>query len=111
MKESARRSTLSLIVAKRRCKLRGNLIEPLFDEVDVTRAWDGVAGSTGNAYHARVSTRQIFEHSIAVIDTGVGVSRMDVDDRIIYGPDFGDDDNDSTDLVGHGTFAARPAGE
>lgn len=45
-----------------------------------------------------------------ILDTGIRFSHQDFGGRAVSGPDKVDDDNDSTDCDGHGTFVAGVAG-
>lgn len=77
--------------------------DPRFSEqyglprVDLPQAWSRVLGSA--------TVR------IAVIDTGINKTHEDLKDIIAPGErDFSDNDNDATDLDGHGTHSAGIAG-
>ncbi len=63
--------------------------------LDVARADFGVRGSG---------------YSIAIIDTGIDYTQPALAGRVIKGPDFGDNDSDPMDTVGHGTHVAGIAG-
>jgi len=45
-------------------------------------------------------------YAVAVIDTGVDYRHPNLAGRVILGPDFGGNDNDPIDTVGHGTHVA-----
>lgn len=60
-----------------------------------TKAIDAWETTTGNK-----------ELIVAVIDTGVDYNHPDLKNRVIQGPDFGDNDNDPMDQDGHGTHVS-----
>ena len=64
------------------------------------------AWATVDAFDAWDVTRGSADAIVAVIDSGVQTDHPDLDDHMLAGYDFVDDDNDPGDLNGHGTHVA-----